>query len=184
MLSQQGPWIIYRYWLTVSNRNPKMLRALRIKFYWDNSVVPAVDVPLGDFFGNPLSRTSRFENCFFSIPEKRSFNWCIPMPYRTGAKVVFVNTSDEDLTHLFYDINFTKLPEWDSEMSYIHAVRREAKSTKLGEALTVLPQLSGRGRFLGVSLGIFANKAYETTCLLYTSPRQRDRQKSRMPSTA
>ncbi len=36
------------------------------------------------------------------------------MPYRTGAKVVFVNTSDEDLTHLFYDINFTKLPEWDS----------------------------------------------------------------------
>lgn len=88
LLSQQGPGIINRIWLTVSKRNPKMLRALRIKFYWDNSVVPAVDVPLGDFFGNPLSRTSRFENCFFSNPEKRSFNCCIPMPYRTGAKVV------------------------------------------------------------------------------------------------
>ena len=163
LLSQQGPGIINRIWLTVSKRNPKMLRALRIKFYWDNSVVPAVDVPLGDFFGNPLSRTSRFENCFFSNPEKRSFNCCIPMPYRTGAKVVFVNTSDEDLTHLFYDINFTKLPEWDSEMSYFHAVWREDKSTKLGVDYTVLPQLSGRGRFLGVSLGIFANKAYETT---------------------
>ena len=143
LLSQQGPGIINRIWLTVSKRNPKMLRALRIKFYWDNSVVPAVDVPLGDFFGNPLSRTSRFENCFFSNPEKRSFNCCIPMPYRTGAKVVFVNTSDEDLTHLFYDINFTKLPEWDSEMSYFHAVWREDKSTKLGVDYTVLPQLSG-----------------------------------------
>ena len=163
LLSQQGPGIINRIWLTVSKRNPKMLRALRIKFYWDNSVVPAVDVPLGDFFGNPLSRTSRFENCFFSNPEKRSFNCSIPMPYRTGAKVVFVNTSDEDLTHLFYDINFTKLPEWDSEMSYFHAVWREDKSTKLGVDYTVLPQLSGKGRFLGVSLGIFANKAYETT---------------------
>lgn len=85
------------------------------------------------------------------------------MPYRIGAKVVFVNTSDEDLTHLFYDINFTKLPEWDSEMSYFHAVWREDKSTKLGVDYTVLPQLSGKGRFLGVSLGIFANKAYETT---------------------
>ncbi|MFS2749724.1 DUF2961 domain-containing protein, partial [Bacteroides uniformis] len=51
LLSQQGPGIINRIWLTVSKRNPKMLRALRIKFYWDNSVVPAVDVPLGDFFG-------------------------------------------------------------------------------------------------------------------------------------
>lgn len=104
---------------------------------------------LWEIFGNPLSRTSRFENCFFSNPEKRSFNCCIPMPYRTGAKVVFVNTSDEDLTHLFYDINFTKLPEWDSEMSYFHAVWREDKSTKLGVDYTVLPQLSGRGRFWG-----------------------------------
>ena len=126
-------------------------------------MIPAVDVPLGDFFGNPLSRTSRFENCFFSNPERRSFNCCIPMPYRTGAKVVFVNTSDENLTHLFYDINFTRLPEWDSEMSYFHAVWREDKSTELGVDYTVLPQLSGKGRFLGVSVGIFANKAYETT---------------------
>lgn len=34
LLSQQGPGIINRIWLTVSKRNPKMLRALRIKFYW------------------------------------------------------------------------------------------------------------------------------------------------------
>lgn len=54
LLSQQGFGIINRIWVRVSKRNPKMLRALRIKFYWDNSVVPAVDVPLGDFFGNPL----------------------------------------------------------------------------------------------------------------------------------
>lgn len=32
LLSQQGPGIINRIWLTVSKRNPKMLRALRIKF--------------------------------------------------------------------------------------------------------------------------------------------------------
>lgn len=67
LLSQQGPGIINRIWLTVSKRNPKMLRALRIKFYWDNSVVPAVDVPLGDFFGNPLSRTSRLRTVSFLI---------------------------------------------------------------------------------------------------------------------
>lgn len=163
LLSQEGPGIINRIWLTVSKRTPKMLRALRIKFYWDNSAVSAVDVPLGDFFGNPLSRTAYFENCFFSNPEKRSFNCSVPMPYRTGAKVVFVNTSDETLTHLFYDINFTKLPEWNPEMSYFHAVWCEDKSTELGVDYTVLPKLSGKGRFLGVSLGVFANKAYRNT---------------------
>ena len=85
------------------------------------------------------------------------------MPYRTGAKVVFVNTSDENLTHLFYDINFTRLPEWDSEMSYFHAVWREDKSTELGVDYTVLPQLSGKGRFLGVSVGILPIRHTETT---------------------
>ena len=50
LLSQDGPGIINRIWLTVSDRTPQMLRALRIKFYWDNSTTPAIDVPLGDFF--------------------------------------------------------------------------------------------------------------------------------------
>lgn len=163
LLSQEGPGIINRIWLTINNRTPKMLRGLRIKFYWDNSIVPAIDVPLGDFFGNPLSRLAYFENYFFSNPEKRSFNCSIPMPYRTGARVIFVNTSNENLTHLFYDINFTKLSKWDSEMNYFHAIWREDKFTKLGVDYTILPQLSGKGRFLGVSFGIFANKVYHQT---------------------
>ena len=75
------------------------------------------------------------------------------MPYRTGAKVVFVNTSDEDLTHLFYDINFTKLPEWDSEMSYFHAVWREDKSTKLGVDYTCSSPTIGQGALFGGKLG-------------------------------
>lgn len=163
LLFQEGPGIINRIWMTVSKRTPKMLRALRIKFYWDYAETPAVDVPLGDFFGNPLSRMSRFENVFFSNPEKRSFNCCIPMPYQKAAKVVFVNTSDEDLTHLFYDINFIKLPEWKSKMNYFHAVWCEEKPTKLGRDYVVLPQTVGKGRFLGISLGVFANKAYHRT---------------------
>lgn len=163
LLAQDGPGIINRIWLTVSERGPEMLRALRIKFYWDHSVVPAVDVPLGDFFGNPLSLLAPFENCFFSNPEGRSFNCCIPMPYRTGAKIVFVNTSDKDMTHLFYDVNFSKIPEWKPEMNYFHAVWREDKLTELGKDYEVLPKVNGKGRFLGVSFGIFANKAYKKT---------------------
>ena len=163
LLAQEGTGVINRIWLTVSDRSPKMLRALRIKFYWDNAATPAVDVPLGDFFGNPLSRLARFENVFFSDPEGRSFNCCIPMPYRTAARVVFVNTSDTVLTHLFYDINFTKLSEWNSDMNYFHAVWREENPTKLGVDYEVLPKISGKGRFLGVSLGVFANKAYRQT---------------------
>lgn len=163
LLSQKGPGVINRIWMTVSKRNPKMLRALRIKFYWDNSQIPAIDVPLGDFFGNPLSRMSRFENVFFSNPEKRSFNCCIQMPFKTAAKIVFVNTSDENLTHLFYDINYTLIPKWDQNMNYFHAIWREENPTKLSIDYTVLPTINGKGRFLGVSLGIFANRDYGNT---------------------
>lgn len=163
LLSQEGAGIINRIWMTVSDRTPQMLRALRLKFYWDNSTIPAVDVPLGDFFCNPLSRLTSFENCFFSNPEGRSFNCNIPMPFRSAAKIVFVNTSDIDLTYLFYDVDFVKLPKWNSEMNYFHAVWREEKLTSLGEDYIILPPIFGKGRFLGVSLGIFTNKLYNRT---------------------
>src|SRR5688572_18438427 len=46
-----GAGIVYRIWLTVNERFPKMLRSLRVEMYWDGAKAPAVSAPLGDFFG-------------------------------------------------------------------------------------------------------------------------------------
>ena len=52
-----------------------MLRSLRIQFYWDGAAKPAVDVPLGDFFGVGLGQKVKFQTTLFSDPEGRSFNF-------------------------------------------------------------------------------------------------------------
>ena len=163
LLNMEGPGIINRIWMTVNERKPEMLRALKIKFYWDNSPTPAVSVPLGDFFCNGGATMTVFENCFFSNPEGKSMNASIPMPFRTGARVVVVNESDKNLTHLFYDINLTRLKAWNPDMLYFHCYWNRENPTTLGKDYTVLPETKGEGRFLGVCFGVFDNPIYNRT---------------------
>ena len=161
LLDMKGAGIINRIWLTVNDRRPEMLRALRIKCYWDNAVNPAVSVPLGDFFCNGGATMSVFENCYFSNPEGRSMNVSIPMPFRTAARVVIVNESDTNLALLFFDINLTRLNEWNPEMMYFHCHWNRENPSVLAKDFTVLPETKGVGRFLGVSFGIFENPIYK-----------------------
>lgn len=103
LLDIEGSGIICRIWMTVSDRSPEMLRSLKLEMFWDGAQTPAVSAPLGDFFGVGLGRRTPFECALFSDPEGRSFNCCIPMPFRTAAKVTLTNESDARLSHLFYD---------------------------------------------------------------------------------
>jgi hypothetical protein len=64
--------------------DPETLRALRIEMFWDDASTLAVSAPFGDFFCGILGRISAFENELFSSPEGKSFNCCIPMPFRAG----------------------------------------------------------------------------------------------------
>jgi hypothetical protein len=163
LLSIKGPGMIRRIWMTVNDKRPEMLRLLRIKFYWDDETIPAVSVPLGDFFCNGLGRMTSFENCFFSNPEGRSMNSIIPMPFCKSARVVLVNESGKDIKNVFYDIDLTRLKKWDKSMLYFHSYWNRENPTALGKDYTILPEIKGKGRFLGVNVGIIADSAYRST---------------------
>ncbi|MDH6306065.1 hypothetical protein M2459_002791 [Parabacteroides sp. PF5-5] len=160
LLNIKGAGIINRIWLTVNDRSPEMLRALKIKMYWDDAAIPAVSVPLGEFFCNGGATMVAFENCFFSNPEGKSMNTNIPMPFRKAARIVLINESDKNLSHIFYDVNLTRLKKWDDKMLYFHCYWNRENPTVLGKDYTVLPEIKGEGRFLGVSFGVNANTAY------------------------
>ena len=161
LLDVTGPGIVDRMWITISDRSPRMLRSLRIEMYWDGSDEPAVSAPFGDFFGVSLGRTAAFENALFSNPEGRSFNCAIPMPFRTGARIVVRNESPDDLPMLFYDVNFRKVPRWGDEVLYFHTYWNRDPETALKVDHEILPKVTGRGRYLGANLGVVANPLYE-----------------------
>jgi hypothetical protein len=161
LLDVTGPGIVDWIWITIADRSPRMLRSLRIEMYWDLSGQPAVSAPLGDFFGVALGRTASFENALFSNPEGRSFNCTIPMPFRTGARIVVRNESPDDLRMLFYDVDFRTVPRWGDGTLYFHAYWQRNPATSLGVDHEILPKVVGRGRFLGTNLGVITNPAYQ-----------------------
>jgi hypothetical protein len=161
LLNMKGPGIINRMWITISDRSPQMLRSLVLKIYWDNQEKPAVSVPFGDFFGIGLGKTAAYENALFANPEGRSFNSFVQMPFKEAAKVELVNESSTDLTMVFYDINLQLLPEWNPQYLYFHCYWHRDTLTQLTKDFEILPEVKGKGRFLGSNISIHANAVYK-----------------------
>ncbi len=160
LLDISGQGTIQRIWLTI-DQNPVKLRALRLQMYWDKATKPAVDVPLGDFFLYNVGKQVAFESALFSTGEGRSFNCYIPMPFRKAARIVIVNEGVE-AAKLFYDVDFLLQPVKPAAM-YFHAYWTRQQSGKLGDDFVILPKLSGKGRFLGMSVGLITDPAYGTS---------------------
>lgn len=163
LLEVDGAGIIQRMWFTVRDRSPEMMRSIRLRIYWDGESKAAVDVPFGDFFGYGLSEVVQFESALFSNPEGRSFNCMIPMPFRLAAKVVLTNESTKDIPEVFYDIDFMRLDQLEEDALYFHAFWTRQKTSELGADFEFLPEIEGKGRFLGVNMGVNADPAYGNT---------------------
>jgi len=140
-----------------------MLRSLRFQIFWDGEAKAAVDVPFGDFFIANLGRTVAFQSALFSSPEGRSYNCYIPMPFRKSAKVVLTNEGAADQRMLYYDIDFVLMKTIPADAMYFHAYWTRQNNNKLKEDFEVLPVLKGKGRFLGMSVGVNADTMYGKT---------------------
>jgi hypothetical protein len=158
LLDIRGEGTIQRIWLTI-DQNPVRLRSLRLQCYWDNAAKPAVDVPMGDFFGYNTGKQVAFQSVFFSSGEGRSFNCYIPMPFRKAAKIVLINEGKEQVK-LFFDVAFM-FQRIYPEALYFHAFWSRQMTAEVGDDFTVLPKIEGKGRFLGMSVGVNTDSVYE-----------------------
>ncbi len=149
----EGSGTIRRIWATLYYRNPAALRGLKIEMYWDGAKTPAVQAPFGDFFCQSLGQMVPFENACFSSPEGRSFNCVVPMPFRKSARIVLVNESGVD-NGIYYEVDATRGDKHSASALYFHSYWRRENMTTLRRDMTILPQVAGRGRFLGCNIGV------------------------------
>ena len=157
LLDIKGQGSIQRIWLTI-DQTPVKLRSLRLQFFWDGQSKPAVDVPMGDFFGYNLGKKVAFQSAFFSSGEGRSFNCYIPMPFKKAARILLINEGKEP-AKLFYDVDFV-FQKMEPHALYFHAYWNRQMTAGLGEDFVVLPKVSGKGRFLGMTVGVNTDSAY------------------------
>lgn len=157
--AQNSSGVVRRIWMTIPDRSPRMLRGLRLDMYWDGARRPAVSAPVGDFFGVGLGEMAIFQSALFSNPEGRSFNSVVPMPFKTGMRIVLTNESGRDLPELFYDVNYTLGDKHPANMLYLHAHWRRENPTTIQRDYEILPRVTGRGRYLGANIGVIVNRA-------------------------
>jgi hypothetical protein len=157
LLDVTGSGTVRRMWLTLQPRSPKILRSLRLDIFWDGADMPAVSVPMGDFFNWVHGQPKKFENALFANSEGRCFVSYVPMPFRKAARITLTNESDARISHLFYDVNITLGERHGPDVLYFHASWRRDQRTKVGEDFAILPQIEGAGRFLGCHVGVIAN---------------------------
>jgi hypothetical protein len=152
---------VRRIWVTINDRSPKMLRGIRFEAFWDNSATPAISSPLADFFSLGLGQMATFHSALFASPEGRSFNCYAPMPFRSGARICVHNETDVNLDSFFYEVDCTIGGDHPETTTYLHAHWRRENPTTVLRDYEILPDVQGRGRFLGCNVGVIADtRAY------------------------
>jgi hypothetical protein len=159
----KGAGTIRRIWMTIEDRSPEALRGLRLDIYWDGASTPAVSAPLGDFFLHGAGEMVAMDTALFSSPEGRSFVSIVPMPFRTGARVVVTNESGKPVNLIFFDVDYVTVPAQRADALYFHAWWSRDRATRLGQDFRILPRIAGKGRFLGASVTVLTNPVYEKT---------------------
>ena len=84
------------------------------------------------------------------------------MPYRKAARVMLTNESAKPVT-LFYDIAFQQVKSHGDDVTYFHAYWSRVIKTELRKDFEILPFIKGKGRFLGVNVGIITGELYQNS---------------------
>src|SRR5437763_10945118 len=151
-MDHHGAGIIRRFWCTIAPRAQREIhRQAILRMYWDGDDKPAVECPIGDFFGVgfgeqkdyislPLNETSGGYNCYW------------PMPFHKSARWTLTNLSDHKIDAFYYNIDFTafeKLP--DESVRHFHALWHRENPTTKEKNYTIL-DTPGEGHFVGTAL--------------------------------
>jgi hypothetical protein len=162
LFDHAGPGVVRRFWVTISPRAEMHIhRQAILRMYWDGSDTPAVECPIGDYFGVgfgeqrdyvslPLNETSGGYNCYW------------PMPFHKSAKWTLENRSDRKIGAFYYNIDYTAydpehLPAGFAEQKPFHAYWHRENPTRSGENYTIL-DTTGSGHVVGVAMFMQARK--------------------------
>jgi hypothetical protein len=141
----QGAGEIRRLAMKLPQADRYTLRQTVVRLYWDGAAKPAIEAPLGDFFGVGFG-----DNRFAALPDAMTANGYVcywPMPYGRSARIEIANMGKTDLTGVSWDIGYRKLKRMPPDVGYFHA-QWHRQTTVSGEYFHIL-QTTGRGHYVG-----------------------------------
>ena len=149
----EGPATVRHIWMTFPPAPPEVMRALALEVFYDGATEPSISLPALDFFGLPLGRPVEYASVLTAAQEGRGFNAFFPIPIRGSARFDLTNHS-ECVVSFYYQIDYTREPELEPGLGYLHVSWRRENPTTMLEDFTIVDGIRGPGRFLGCSIGI------------------------------
>jgi hypothetical protein len=137
-----------------------IFRGLVLRCFWDGAPQPAIEVPLGDFFGvsngvvKPIRSLAFCTNPGFDNQRSISwgFNCYLPMPFSSGARLEIENQGANE-ARIWYHIDYALFDQGsnlDQDTARLHARWHRQHPTRAVELTTGEPEiknLSGKENF-------------------------------------
>ena len=139
----EGPGAIQQIWLTPTGH----WRYSILRMYWDDSELPAVECPVGDFFACGWGRYAQVSSLSVCVNPGSAFNCYWEMPFRRRCRMTMSNIADEAMT-LYYQVNYT-LTDVPDDCALFHAQFRRTNPLPYKEVYTILDGVEGQGQYVG-----------------------------------
>ena len=139
----EGQGAIQQIWLTPTGH----WRFSILRVYWDDSEIPSVECPVGDFFACGWQRYAQVSSLAVCVNPGSAFNCYWEMPFRKRARITLTNIA-EDPTTLYYQVNYT-LTDVPEACAYFHAQFRRTNPLPYKDVYTILDGVQGKGHYVG-----------------------------------
>jgi len=149
----EGPGAIQHIWMTPTGK----WRDSILRIFWDDSHMPSVECPIGDFFACGWNEYAQISSLAVCVNPGSAFNCYWEMPFRSKCRIIMTNNSTEDMT-LYYQIDYilTEVPE---DSAYFHAQFRRVNPLPYKEIYTILDGVKGKGQYIGTYMAWGVNNS-------------------------
>ena len=138
--------VIRHIWMTPTGN----WRYSILRMYWDDSEIPSVACPVGDFFAMGWNQYAPVVSAAVCVNPGSAFNCYWPMPFRRRMRITMENISAEEMT-LFYQIDYS-LEELPENAAYFHAAFHRENPLPKKQVFPILEGVEGKGQYVGTYL--------------------------------
>ena len=145
-----GPALLTALHIKIAPVNRFTLRQVLLRVIWDDAKTPAIEAPLGDFFGAAFSAVP-----YTSLPAavtQEEFACFWPMPFRQSARIQIENRSAFPLSSVQWNVSYRPREKPAAKEGYFTAQWRH-ESAAAGQPIT-LADAKGRGHLVGMQIAL------------------------------
>ncbi len=163
----KGTGVINHIWLTFNDARPNWLEKggsatpadLIIRMYWDDSALPFVEAPIGDFFASGFGLRKEVKSNPVLVEGGDGYNCYWKMPFRKAARITVTNDGKKASRSFYFQIDYTELDKLPKNTAYFCAQYRQEFPEQTGRDY-LIADIQGKGHYIGTVMSVRSRSPY------------------------